>query len=147
MKALAKPDGVFMGTLSKAQRIGILERLKHNQKYSAVVAYQGKHTEKEALEFVSVLKEAGWVVSGPHANENICADGVEIGVREPAWPCPSAHLLLDVLVSVGLDARLVKTAEPLPSAFSSSCCLQVGRVGPGKVLGQSLTESHGPQDV
>jgi hypothetical protein len=117
-----------MRTLTKAQRIGILERLRHNQKYSAVVSYQGKYSEKEALEFASVLEEAGWTVSGPHVNENICAEGIEIGVRDPASPCPSAHLLLDVLVSAGLNARLVKTAEPHPSASSSGCCLQLGRL-------------------
>lgn len=133
-----------MGALTKAQQIGILERLRHNQKYSAVVSYQGKYTEKEALEFASLLKEAGWMVSGPHLNESISADGLEIGVRYPDSPCPSAHLLLDVLVSAGLNARLVKTAEPLPSAFSSSCCLQLGRLGSGGVLGQPLTEPHDP---
>ena len=127
-----------MRALTKAQRIGILERLKHNHKYSAVVSYQGKHTEQEALEFASVLEEAGWIVSGPHVNEHICAEGVEIGVRDPASPCPSAHLLLDVLVSAGLNARLVKTAEPLPTAFSSSCCLQLGRLKSGGVLERHL---------
>ncbi len=123
-----------MRALTKAQQIGILERLKHNHTYSAVVSYQGKHTEKEALEFASVLEEAGWIVSGPHVNEHIWAEGVEIGVRDPDSPCPSAHLLLDVLVSAGLNARLVKTAEPLPTAFSSSCCLQLGRLESGGVL-------------
>jgi hypothetical protein len=117
-----------MRTITKAQRAGILERLKHNQKYSAVVAYQGKYIEKEALEFASVLEEAGWIVSGPHMNENICGEGVEIGVSDLRSPCPSAHLLLDVLVSAGLNVRLVETAEPLPSAFESSCCLQLGRL-------------------
>ena len=136
-----------MCALTKAQRTGILERLRHNQKYSAVVSYQGKHSEKEGLAFASLLEEAGWIVSGPHVNENICAKGVEIGVRDPASPCPSAHLLLDVLVSVGLNARLVKTAEPLPSASSSSCCLQLGRQGSSGGLGQILTEPHDPQDV
>jgi hypothetical protein len=103
--------------------------------------------EKEASEFASLLEEAGWIVSGPHVNENICAKGVEIGVRDPASPCPSAHLLLDVLISVGLNARLVKTAEPLSSASSSSCCLQFGRQGSSGGLGQILTEPRDLQDV
>lgn len=120
-----------MRALNKAQRAGILKRLKHNHKYSAVVAYQGKHIEKEALEFASVLEEAGWLVSGLYVNENICADGVEIGIRDPNSPCPSAHLLLDVLVSAGLNAKVVKTAEPLPSALPGSCCLQLGRLRSG----------------
>jgi hypothetical protein len=136
-----------MRALTKAQRAGILERLKHNEKYWAVIAYQGKDSEKEALEFGSVLEEAGWIVSGPHPNENICAGGLEIGVRYPGSPCPSAHLLLDVFISVGLNARLVKTSEPLPSAHSGSCCLQRGGLGSGGVPGQPLTEPHDPQDV
>ena len=135
-----------MRALTKAQRTSILERLRHNQKYAAVVSYQGKNSEKEAEEFASVLKEAGWTVSGPHVNENICAEGVEIGVRDPTSPCPSAHLLLDVLVSAGLNARLVKTTEPLPSASPSSCCLQLGRLG-SNGLGQLVTGPHDPQHI
>jgi len=133
--------------LTKAQRTGILERLRHNHKYSAVVSYRGRSSEKEAMEFASVLEEAGWTVSGPHVNDNICAEGLEIGVRDPASPCSSAHLLLDVLVAAGLNTRLVKTATPIPSAFSSSCCLQFGRLGSDGVLGEPLTEPHDPQDV
>lgn len=136
-----------MGALTKTQRIGIFERLKHNNKYAVVVSYAGTVPEKEALEFASVLEEAGWIVSAPHVNENICAEGVEIGVRDLASPCPSAHLLLDVLASAGLNARLVKTAEPLPSGFSGSCCLQFGRLGSDGVPGQPLTQPHDPQDV
>ncbi|SPF35958.1 hypothetical protein SBA1_1480032 [Candidatus Sulfotelmatobacter kueseliae] len=120
-----------MRALTKAQRAAILERLQHNHRYSAVVAYQGKHIEKEALEFASVLEEAGWIVSGPYVNENICAEGIEIGIGDPISACPSAHLLLEVLISAGLSAKVVKTAEPLPSAFPGSCSLQLGRLRSG----------------
>ena len=106
-----------MRVISKAQRAGILERLKHNKKYLAVVLCTGKRVEKEALEFVSVLQEAGWTVSGPDTDATVAAEGLQIGVRDLYSPCPSARLLLDVLVSVGLNASLVKAAWFLPSGL------------------------------
>lgn len=114
-----------MRVLTKAQRAGILERLKHNNKYEVLVSYAESFSEKKALEFTSVLQEAGWIVSGPFANENVCPEGIRIGVREPHSPCPSARLLVDTLVAVGINAIVVKAEGSLcPSTFSS-CCLQV----------------------
>lgn len=127
-----------MRTLTQAQRTGILERLRHNHKYSVVVSYQAKSSEEEATEFASILEEAGWTVSGPHLSENTAMEELEIGVRDPACPCPSAHLLLDVLVSAGLNTRFVKTTAPISSASFDSCCLQLGRFGSDEVLGASL---------
>jgi len=111
--------------LTKAQRAGILERLKHNYKYAVVVSCGKAFPQKDALEFASVLREAGWTVSGPHVDES-CAEGLEIGVRDLRSPCPSAHLLLDVLVSVAMNARLVTAPGPLPSVFLEGCSLLLG---------------------
>jgi len=114
-----------MRILTKAQRAGIVERLKHNHKYAVVVSCGKAFPQKDALEFASVLREAGWTVSGLYVNES-SAEGLQIGVRDLRSPCPSAHLLLDVLVSVGLNARLVTTPVPLPSAFFEGCSLLLG---------------------
>lgn len=84
-----------MRGLTKAQRAGILGRLRHNHKYAVVVSYAGTFPEKEALKFASVLRVAGWTVLGPFVDENTCAEGLRIGVRDPHSPCPSAHLLVE----------------------------------------------------
>ena len=115
--------GCIMCALSKAQRAGILERLKHNHKYAVVVSCAKAFPQRAALEFASVLQEAGWTVSGPLVNEKICMEGVQIGVPDLRSPCPSAHLLLDVLVSVGMDVTFVRAAEALPSVFFEGCSL------------------------
>jgi hypothetical protein len=115
-----------MPALTKAQRAGIVERLKYNRKYSAVILYAGNSVELEAAEFASVLQEAGWSISGVSVNERVPAEGLRIGVHDLASPCPSARLLLDVLVSVGLDDGLVRTAEAPYSTLSSDCCVLVG---------------------
>lgn len=122
--------------ISNAQRAGILERQTHNKKHSAVVLYTNKRAEQEAFEFASVLQEAGWTVSGPQVDENICAEGLRVGVRDLNSTSPSAHLLLDVLLSGGLNTSLVKAAEVLPSAFSSGCCLLLGRSRTGPPPGR-----------
>lgn len=135
-----------MSALTKAQRTDLVERLRHNNKYAVVVSYAGTFPEKEALEFASVLQEAGWTVSGPFVNEDTCAEGFRIGVSDPRLPCPSARLLMDVLVSVGLNASLVKAAQPLP-AFSGSCCLLLNRQGKRQLQGGSFRELRDAQDV
>ena len=129
-----------MRALTKAQRAGILEQLKHNE-----ITRLSLHIREGFRRKPGFLRAGGYRMDCLHPNENICAEGLEIGVRYLGSPCPSAHLLLDVLISVGLNARLVKTSEPLPSAHSGSCCLQVGGLGSGGV--QPLTEPHDPQDV
>jgi hypothetical protein len=119
--------GAVMRGVTKAQRAGILERLQHNRKYLVVISYAGKSIEQDAAEFAGLLQQAGWTVFGPYANENICTPGLQIGVRDIHSPCPSAHLLVDVLVSVGMDARLVKAPETPPSAFFiDGCSLLLG---------------------
>jgi hypothetical protein len=114
-----------MRALKTAQRDGILERLRHNHRYSVVVSYSEKQKRK-ATEFVGLLQDAGWTVLGPFVNENICTPDLQIGIRDPHSPCPSAHLLVDVLVSVGMDVRLVRAAETLPSTSFDGCSLLFG---------------------
>ena len=115
-----------MRALTKVQRAWILERLMHNHKYAVVVLYAGTFPEKEALKFALVFRVAGWTVLGPFVDENICAEGLRIGVRDPHSPCPSAHLLVDVLVSAGMNVRIVKAVETLPSAFFDGCSVLLG---------------------
>jgi hypothetical protein len=117
-----------MRALTNAQRAGMLERLKHNHKYDIVVSYAGTFPKKKALKFAAVFQEAGWKVSGPFLSEDICTEGLGIAVPDTHSPCPSAHLLIDVLVSVGIDARVVSTAEHLPSD-SNGCSLLLGPSG------------------
>jgi hypothetical protein len=114
-----------MRALKTAQRDGILERLRHNHKYSVVVSYSEKQKTK-ATEFAGLLQDAGWTVLGPFVNENICTPGLQIGVPDLHSPCASAHLLVDVLVSVGMDVRLVRAGETLPSTSFGGCYLLFG---------------------
>jgi len=76
-----------------------------------------------AQEVASVLKEAGWRVSGPEACERIFAEGLHIGVRDPRDPCPSARLLLDTFVAVGIGARTAPAGDFLSSSSPISCCV------------------------
>jgi hypothetical protein len=80
-----------------------------------------KYPEKEAVAFVGLLEEAGWTVSGSFVNENIAAEGLQIGVQNLQSPCPSARLLMDVLVSVGLSVNLVRAPESL-CLLMAVCC-------------------------
>ncbi|HYA25755.1 MAG TPA: hypothetical protein VEF05_16445 [Terriglobales bacterium] len=121
-----------MLALTEALRAGILERLKYNHKYAVVVWYAGSFAEKEALAFASLLQEAGWTVSGPFASENISGEGLQIGVPYLHYPCPSAHLLVDTLVSVGISVKLVK-AETLPSTSFGGCSLLLGQSGANRL--------------
>lgn len=126
-----------MRAFTKAQRARILERLKHNHKYSIVVSCAKTCPQEDAQDFASVLQEAGWTVSGPFANEKIYVEGIQIGVPDLRSPCPSAHLLLDVLVSVGFNVKFVRAAETLPSAFFEGCSLLLG-----SSLGIALPGAH-----
>lgn len=118
-----------MSSLKEVQRAGILQRLRPNKKYSAIIFYSGNRIEDAAyaLDFASVLQEAGWTVSGPKVSERISAEGLSIGVRDPRDPCPCARLLLDTLIAVDLGARTAPAGEFLSSASPFSCCLLLGQ--------------------
>ena len=118
-----------MNSLKQVQRAGILKRLHLNKKYWAIIFYSANHTEDVAYaqDFASVLQEAGWTVSGPEASENIFAEGLYIGVRDPRGPCPSASLLLDTLTAVGIEASTAPAGDFLSSSSPISCCLLVGQ--------------------
>jgi hypothetical protein len=116
-----------MNSLRKAQRAGILKRLRQNKKYWAVIFYSGNRIEDVAYaqDFASVLEEAGWEVSGPEASERIFADGLRIGLRDPRDPCPSARLLLDTLIAVGIGAKTAPAGDFLSTSLPINCCLLV----------------------
>jgi len=78
-----------------------------------------------AQDFASVLEEAGWEVSGPEASERIFADGLRIGLRDPRDPCPSARLLLDTLIAVGIGATRAPAGDFLSTCLPNNCCLLV----------------------
>ena len=115
-----------MGALNEAQRAGIVERLEHNRKCSALVLYTAHTDQQKASEFASVLREAGWTVSESEITEAIPSEGLHIGVPDLDCTCPGARLLLDVFVSVGLDARFVKAPYILASSSPNNCCLLIG---------------------
>jgi hypothetical protein len=117
-----------MNSLKEAQRAGIMTRLKQNKKYSVIVFYSGDRMENVAYarDFASVLKEAGWRVSGPESNERLFAEGLHIGVKDPRDPCPSASLLVDTLTAVGIDARAAPAGDFLSPGSPINCCLLLG---------------------
>ncbi len=113
-----------MSAFTNKQRTGILERLKHNHKYAVVIFYaNASFPEKEALDFASVLDEGGWTVLGPFPSDSNTLEGIRIGVRDPRSPGPSAHLLLDVLVSVSINVSLATAPGGLPATPFEGCCL------------------------
>jgi hypothetical protein len=112
-----------MGTLTKAQRSSILERLEHNPKYAIAISFAATFPQKNALEFASLFKEAGWKVTGPFPSEKGGTKSFQIGVPDLHCPCPGARLLVDVFVSVGLLATLVWAPEAAHPTQSSGCCL------------------------
>lgn len=112
-----------MRGLTKAQRVGLLERLKRNHKYGVVVSFAATFPEKQALEFSSVFQEAGWGVTGPFVSEKCSGRGLQICVPDLHCPCASGHLLIDVFVSVGLDATLVQDPEVAHPTQSADCRL------------------------
>lgn len=114
-----------MSLLSKAQRAGIVEKLRTNKKYALSVTFMGAdiRAPSYAYELADVLQEAGWEVSGlPAAVDYSPALSVMVGVDDPRSPNPCAQLLVDVLTAVGIKTRLVQASNTAPS----HCCLIVG---------------------
>src|SRR5579859_563646 len=111
-----------MSPLKKVQRAGILKRLRQNKTYWAIIFYSGNRIEDAAyaLDFASVLQEAGWAVSGPEVSDRIFAKGLRIGVRDQRDPCPCARLLLDTFIAVDIGARTTPAGNFLSSARPSA---------------------------
>jgi hypothetical protein len=117
-----------MGSLSKLQRTGVLIRLRNNRQCTVDVLCAAGHTKElaNAQDFASVLREAGWTVSGPEPSEYVGAVGAEIGIQDLSAHGVGAHLLLDTLTAVGISARLRPAKDLFPDARSTSYCLPVG---------------------
>jgi len=118
-----------MNSLKEAERAGIVKRLKQNKKYWVIIFYSGDRIEDVAYaqDFASVLKEAGWRVSGPEASARLFPEGLRVGVQDPRDPCPSASLLVDILTAVGIDAKAAPAADFLSPGSPINCCLLLGQ--------------------
>jgi hypothetical protein len=114
-----------MGSLSNLQRNGILKFLRNNKKCTVRVLYATGCTKEltYAEDFASVLREAGWTVSGPEPSESISAEGVQIGALDLSAHGIGAHLLLDTLTAVGITATLRPTKDLFPKDRSTNCLL------------------------
>lgn len=116
-----------MGSLSKLQRKGILKSLRNNRKCTVLVLYAAGCTKDMAYaeDFASILREAGWAVSGPEPTEQMPTEGMQIGVQDLSAHGVGAHLLLDTLTAVGISARLRPAKELFPGSHSTDCCLLI----------------------
>lgn len=114
-----------MPGLSYEQGAGIVSRLKHNRKYALLVTCESE--DADALSYANdlsqALREGGWEVSGPFVSP-VCVPkrAVFVGVDDLTSPHPSARLLLDVLVAVGIKVKVMKATNVGPGG----CCLMVG---------------------
>ena len=120
-----------MGFPRKPQRNGILKFLRNNRKCTVRVLYATGSTKELAYaeDFASVLREAGWTVSGPEANESISTEGVQIGVLDLSSHGVGAHLLLDTLTAVGITATLRSAKDLFPDNRSKNYCLLIDTKG------------------
>lgn len=118
-----------MPGFSYEQGAAIVRRLKNNRKYALLVTCENE--DSDALSYANdlsqALREGGWEVSGPCASP-LCIPTREVflGVDDLASPHPSARLLLDVLVAVGIKVKVVKETNLGPG----DCCLVVGARSP-----------------
>jgi hypothetical protein len=119
--------------LSKGQRAAIVDRLRRNKKYSLLVTSVGAEVDtlNYARDLADALREAGWEVCVPSPAGYLPTESVFVGVNDVSSPHPSAGLLVDVLTSVGIRARLV----PVTDAGPSGCCLIVAGTGNWRVPG------------
>jgi len=116
-----------MGSLSKLQRKRILKYLQNNRRCTVLVLYAARGTKELAYaeDFASVLREAGWAVSGPEPSEHIHPEGMQIGVQDSSAHGVGAHLLLDTLTAVGVRATLGLAKDFFPDSRSKTYCLLI----------------------
>ncbi len=119
--------------LSNEQRTSIVDRLRRNRKYSLQVTSIGKEVDafNFACDLADALREAGWEVRVPSTAGHFPTESVFVGVNNLSSPHPSAGLLVDVLTSVGIRAKLV----PVSDAGPSGCCLIVVGTGNWRIPG------------
>lgn len=101
-----------MPGLSYEQGAGIVSRLKKNRKYALLVTCESE--DSDAVSYADALTQAiwegGWEVSGPCASPGcVAAPEVVVGIDDFASPHPSARLLVDVLIAVGISVKMETT--------------------------------------
>jgi hypothetical protein len=113
-----------MPSLSKEQRIGIVDRLRTNRPHGVVLTFAGEDADASnfAQDLAQVLREGGWEVSGPSPAAYAPMAGVLVGVDDFSSPHPSARLLVDVLTAVGITTKVVQASVTGPDR----CCLMIG---------------------
>jgi len=124
-----------MSSLSKAQRVVIVDRLRKNKPHAVLLTFAGGDIDVSdfACDLAQVLRKGGWNVSGPSPAAYVPMAGVLVGVDDFSSPHPSALLLVDVLTAAGIGAKMVQAAV----SGSDRCCLIVG----------CLASSHEPQEA
>jgi hypothetical protein len=100
-------------SLSNEQRAGIVDRLRNNKKYGLSVALLDEDVDASnyARDLAAVLREGGWVVSGPFSSARGSAAGILMEVNESSGFHPGARLLVDVLAAAGIDAKVTQATN------------------------------------
>jgi hypothetical protein len=106
-------------SLSNEQRAGIVDRLRNNKKYGLSVALLDEDVDASnyARDLAEVLREGGWVVSGPFSSACGSAAGILMEVTDFNEFHPGARLLVDVLAAAGINVKVTQATNTGPNHY------------------------------